>query len=125
MSTALNYLLVAAGGAVGAPLRYLTDRFVQARHDTAFPWGTFCVNIVGSLVLGTVAGIGLGSPSSSPMGLLIGVGFCGALTTWSTLSYETARLLEQRARFFALANLSLSIAVGLGAVTIGYAVGTG
>ncbi|MYX47034.1 fluoride efflux transporter CrcB, partial [Streptomyces sp. SID89] len=52
----MNWLLVIAGAAVGAPLRYLTDRTVQSRHDTVFPWGTFTVNVAGSLVLGLVTG---------------------------------------------------------------------
>jgi fluoride exporter len=47
-------LLVIVGAAVGAPLRYATDRIVQSRHDTGFPWGTFTVNVVGSFVLGVV-----------------------------------------------------------------------
>ena len=51
-------LLVIVGAAVGAPLRYATDRVVQARHDTGFPWGTFTVNVVGSFVLGVVVARG-------------------------------------------------------------------
>jgi len=51
-------VLVVVGAMVGAPLRYLTDRTLQARHDTAFPWGTFTVNVVGCLVLGALAGAG-------------------------------------------------------------------
>ena len=54
----MSLLLVLAGAAVGAPLRFLTDRAVQARHDTVLPWGTFTVNVVGSLVLGVLAGRG-------------------------------------------------------------------
>ena len=52
----MNWLLVIAGAMVGAPLRYLTDRAVQSRHDTVFPWGTFTVNVVGSLILGLLTG---------------------------------------------------------------------
>jgi CrcB protein len=117
---ALDYLLVAVGGAVGAPLRYLTDRFVSSRHDSSFPWGTFTVNVVGSFILGLLAGAALVGAGSSTLGLLLGVGLCGALTTYSTLSYETARLFEQRARLFALANIAGSVLSGLVAVTAGY-----
>jgi len=115
--------LVAAGGAVGAPLRYLTDRFVQTRHDSLFPWGTFTVNVVGSAVLGVLAGAALVGGANSIWGLLIGVGFCGALTTYSTLSFETARLIEQRARLYAVANIAGSVVAGIGAVAAGYAIG--
>lgn len=52
----MNWLLVIIGAAVGAPLRYLTDRAVQSRHDTVFPWGTFTVNVSGCLVLGLLTG---------------------------------------------------------------------
>ena len=117
----LDYLLVAGGGAVGAPLRYLTDRFVSGRHDSLFPWGTFTVNVVGSFVLGLLAGAALVGAGNSSAGLLLGVGLCGALTTYSTFSYETARLFEQRARLFAVANIAVSVLAGLLAVTVGYA----
>ena len=116
----LDYLLVALGGAVGAPLRYLTDRFVSSRHDSLFGWGTFTVNVAGSFLLGLLAGAALVGAGTSAAGLLLGVGLCGALTTYSTLSYETARLFEQRARLYAVANLAGGIAAGLIAVTAGY-----
>lgn len=52
----MNWLCVVAGAAIGAPLRYLTDRAMRARYGQAFPWGTFTVNVVGCLVLGVVTG---------------------------------------------------------------------
>ncbi|WP_310725344.1 fluoride efflux transporter CrcB [Streptomyces sp. N2A] len=117
----MNWLLVIAGAVVGAPLRYLTDRAVQARHDTLFPWGTFTVNVVGSLILGLVTGAAAAGAASSHLQLLLGTGFCGALTTYSTFSYETLRLAEDGARFFALANVVASLVVGLGAAFAGAA----
>ncbi|GAB7029166.1 fluoride efflux transporter CrcB [Streptomyces sp. NPDC021749] len=117
----MNWLLVIAGAMVGAPLRYLTDRAVQTRHDTLFPWGTFTVNVVGSLILGLVTGAVAAGAASAQAQLLIGTGFCGALTTYSTFSYETLRLAEDGARFFALANVLASVAVGLGAAFAGAA----
>lgn len=117
----MNWLLVIAGAAVGAPLRYLTDRFVQARHTTVFPWGTFTVNVSGCLVLGLVAGAVTAGAASSSVRLLLGTGLCGALTTYSTFSFETLRLAEEGARFFAAANVVVSITAGLGAVYTGVA----
>ncbi len=120
--TVLSALLVLVGGAVGAPLRYLTDQAVQRRHDTVFPWGTFTVNLVGSVVLGLVTGAVIATAAPHSVQLLIGVGFCGALTTYSTFSYETLRLYEDGATFFALANVIISVAAALGAAFTGAAI---
>jgi len=108
-------LLVALGAAVGAPLRYLLDRAVQARHDSVFPWGTFTVNVTGSFILGCVAGAAL----SSPFFALLGTGFCGALTTYSTFGYETVRLARSGSSLYALFNVVLSVAAGLLAAWLG------
>lgn len=115
----MNWLLVVVGGMVGAPLRYLTDRAVQKRHDTVFPWGTFTVNMIGCLVLGLLSGAVLAGAASSQVQLLLGTGLCGALTTYSTFSYETLRLAEDGARFFAAVNVVASVVAGLGAAFVG------
>ncbi|MEV0844364.1 fluoride efflux transporter CrcB [Streptomyces sp. NPDC049954] len=119
----MNALLVALGAAVGAPLRYLTDRSVQSRHSGVFPWGTLCVNVAGSLVLGIVTGASLSGLAGERVRLLLGTGLCGALTTYSTFSYETLRLTETGARFYAAANVLASVAAGIGAATLGYVLG--
>lgn len=111
----MTLLLVALGAAIGAPLRYLTDRAVQSRHDSVFPWGTLTVNVAGSLVLGLLAGL----PASGPLAAFLGTGFCGALTTYSTFSYETLRLAQSGARFYAAMNVVASIVAGLGAASLG------
>ncbi|MFI6447324.1 fluoride efflux transporter CrcB [Kitasatospora sp. NPDC050543] len=115
----MNWLLVVAGALVGAPLRYLTDRAVQSRHDSVFPWGTFTVNLVGCLVLGLVTGAVTAGAASSRVQLLLGTGLCGALTTYSTFSYETLRLAEGGARLYAAANVVGSVVGGLAAVYAG------
>ena len=114
----MTVLLVVFGGAIGAPARFLTDRLVQSRHDTGFPWGTFTVNAVGSLILGLVIGWN-GSPEVTA---LVGTGFCGALTTYSTFGYETVLLATRRAYLFATLNALGSLAVGLGAAGLGLAI---
>ena len=113
----MTVLLIAIGAAIGAPLRYLTDRAVQARHRSPFPWGTMTVNVAGSLLLGGL----LAAPVDPGVTALAGTGFCGALTTWSTLSYETLRLARAGGRRLAYANVALSVAAGLGAAFLGYA----
>ncbi|MQA77373.1 MAG: fluoride efflux transporter CrcB [Streptosporangiales bacterium] len=114
-------LLVVVGGAIGAPLRYVTDRLVQQRHDQLFPWGTLTVNAVGSLILGVVAGLSSAGVVPAWVAVLVGTGFCGALTTFSTFSYETLRLLEEGAPLEAALNVAASLVIGLGAATAGYA----
>ena len=118
----MNLFLVIAGAAVGAPLRYLGDRAIQSRHDTVFPWGTFTVNVLGSLILGIIAGAATAGGASPQVQLALGTGFCGALTTYSTFSYETLRLLEDDARLFAAANVVASMVAGLGAAFLGVAI---
>ncbi|WP_030397764.1 fluoride efflux transporter CrcB [Kitasatospora purpeofusca] len=115
----MNWLLVVLGATVGAPLRYLTDRAVQSRHDSVFPWGTFTVNVAGCLVLGLVTGAVAAGAASSQVQLLLGTGLCGALTTYSTFSYETLRLVEGGAGRYALVNVLGSVVAGLAAVYAG------
>lgn len=115
----MTVVLIAVGAAVGAPLRYLADRFVQSRHDSVFPWGTFMVNITGSALAGLLVGLS----ASHAVEAAVGLGFCGALTTYSTFSYETLRLLDDRAHVQAFANVTASIVGGVGAVLLGFAVG--
>jgi fluoride exporter len=113
-------LAVLAGGMIGAPARYLTDRFVQARHDTVLPWGTFAVNMAGSAVLGFLLGAvrHLGLPPV--LFALLGTGFCGGLTTFSTFGYETLRLLEDGAIGAAGLNVIGSLAVGVLLAWLGF-----
>ncbi|MER5731901.1 fluoride efflux transporter CrcB [Streptomyces sp. NPDC002138] len=118
----MNWLVVIVGAAVGAPLRYLTDRAVQVRHDSVFPWGTFVVNAGACLVLGALTGAVLDGAASSRLSLLLGTGLCGALSTYSTFSYETLRLAERGWKFLAVANVAGSVLVGLGAVHLGWQV---
>lgn len=117
----VTWLLVALGAAVGAPLRYLVDRAVHRRHDDGLPWGTFAVNVVGSLVLGVLTGAARALPDG--VTALLGVGLCGALTTYSTFGYETARLAAGPAPLRAVVNVVASLAAGLAAAGAGLAAG--
>lgn len=119
----MSVLLVFLGGMIGAPARFLTDRAVQNRWRGTFPWGTFTVNMTGSLILGFLAGGTHATVLPHNVSLLIGTGFCGALTTFSTLSFETWRLTEEGAYGLALRNAAGSLLLGLGAAAAGYALG--
>lgn len=117
----MTLALVLAGGALGAPLRYLTDLVIRSRHDSVLPWGTLTVNAVGSLILGAVAAVVTVHDGPAWLLTLLGTGFAGALTTFSTFGFETVRLVEDGSWAAALGNVGLSIAVGLLACAGGWA----
>ncbi|MDT0270458.1 fluoride efflux transporter CrcB [Streptomyces sp. DSM 44915] len=118
-----DWPLVALGGAVGALARYGVDRAIRARHDGTFPWGTLLVNLLGSLVLGGLTGALLAGAAGEWLGPLLGVGFCGALTTYSTFSYETLRLAETGRLPAAAGGVLATVGGGLGAAYAGHALG--
>jgi fluoride exporter len=118
----MTVLLVLFGGAVGAPSRYLIDRYVQQRHASVFPWGTLTVNLLGCLVLGLLTGAAHQLPKEFVT--LAGTGFCGALTTFSTFGFETTRLLEEGSLLEAGLNALGSLVLGILIATAGYAIGT-
>jgi CrcB protein len=115
------FLMIAFGAALGAPARYLTDRAIQSRHETVFPWGTLTVNVAASLILGFLTGAG--STVDANLSALAGTGFCAALSTYSTFSYETMRLAQDGARFYAVANIAVSLVAGIGAAALGWSLG--
>ena len=116
----MTVALVVLGAVIGAPVRYLTDLMVQSRHDTVFPWGTFTVNVVGSFVLGVVGATVAVQGAPTWVLTLIGTGFCGALTTFSTFGFETVRLIEEGSWPEATLNVVASLAVGLAACSLGW-----
>lgn len=113
-------LLVMLGAAVGAPSRWLLDRAIQSRHDSVFPWGTWTINIVGSLLLGVILGAAATGAASTRLVALAGTGFCGGFTTFSTFGYETVVLAEERSGLAAVVNVTVSLAIGLLAATAGW-----
>ncbi len=117
----MTLVLVLLGGAVGAPLRYLTDLLVQSRHDGVYPWGTFTVNVAGSALFGMIAGGVVTAGLPSWVLALVGTGLCGGLTTFSTFGFETVRLIEDGSLLEAALNAGLSLGVGLAAATAGWA----
>jgi CrcB protein len=111
----MTLLFVVLGAAVGAPLRYLADRFVQSRHVSRIPWGTWTVNVAGAFVLGVVVAAWPDGPAMA----LLGTGLCGALTTWSTFGFETVRLLEDEAYGPAVAYVAGSLVAGVLSALLG------
>ena len=115
----MTLLLVLLGGAVGASARYLTDVTVQRRHGTDVPWGTWTVNVLGAFVLGVVA-------ESGPHWVLtlVGTGFCGALTTFSTFRVRDRPPARAGPVGIALTNVAGSLGAGLLAAVLGWWLGT-
>lgn len=112
-------ILVGLAAGLGAVTRYLTDQVIQHRHDSVFPFGTFTVNVTGSLLLGGVTGLGLHHGLPVDAGVVLAAGFCSGFTTWSTFAYETLVLAETGALLEAAANIAFSVGIGLLAAAAG------
>jgi fluoride exporter len=111
---------IAVAGAIGALARYGLEGFVSRRQSGAFPWGTFVVNVSGAFALGLVFTLATDRWGLAPwLRSAITIGFLGAYTTFSTLSFETYRLAADRALGLAAANVVGSCATGLVAVYLG------
>lgn len=110
----LHLMAVALGGALGAVLRWLVAGAVQRAAEGPFPWGTFFVNAVGSLLLGFLF-VWFIERSTAPewIRLAVTVGLLGAFTTFSTYSYESLRLLQEGAYLLAMANVLGQVGVCL------------
>lgn len=116
----MTLIFVMLGAAVGAPCRWLLDRAIQSRHDSIFPWGTWTINVIGSLLLGVVLGAAASGAGSPHLVAFAGTGFCGGFTTFSTFGYETVRLAEEGSSLMAGLNVFASLAVGLFTATLGW-----
>ncbi|MEA2686579.1 MAG: fluoride exporter [Actinomycetota bacterium] len=119
--SAVGWIGLVVAGAVGAPARYLLDGWVRDRTGGDRPWGTFAVNASGSLILGVVAGLALyhGLPETSRV--VLGTGFCGAYTTFSTFTFATVTLVEDGLTAAAVVNALGTLLVCAGAAAAGLA----
>ena len=115
----MTALWVVLGALVGAPARLAADRLAVRWRGAGSVVGILVVNVVGSLVLGLVVGARDLSPA---VVALVGTGFCGTLTTFSTYGYDVVRLVEGRRVGRALVYLTGSLLLGVGAATIGYVI---
>ncbi len=102
-----DLLLIGVGGFFGAIFRYLISGIIPVKFG--IPTGTLIVNLIGSFILGFLLYGSLFIPISTEHKLLIGTGFCGALTTFSTFSYETFALIDEGLLFKALLNISINV----------------
>ena len=117
----MTLLVVAAGGALGAVSRYLASGWVQGITGDFFPWGTFSVNVAGSLALGFLMVWLQGVVSSPEMRQFVTIGFLGSFTTFSTFSFETVAMLRDGEWWRAGGYTAGSVALGILAVIAGAA----
>jgi CrcB protein len=109
----LSAALVGLAAALGALARYLVDQAVAQRFESAFPWGTWVINVSGSFILGLITGLALHHGLSADVVTVLGTGICGGYTTFSTFNFETIRLTQEGSLAGAAGNIAGSIAAGL------------
>lgn len=111
----MDYLLLAIGGATGSVARYSLGKYITSKSKGTFPYGTFLINLVGAFLLGVLSG----SRANSNLKLMLGDGFCGAFTTFSTFMYEGFNLYKENELLNATIYIVLSLLLGI----FGYALG--
>lgn len=109
-------LWVSLAGSAGAVARFVLDGMIRSRRSSEFPWATVAVNMIGSLLLGILAGLVLFHGAPASVQVIVGIGFCGGYTTFSTASFETVRLIQRQRYRAAAANafgtLALTVLAG-------------
>lgn len=122
--TPLLFLGLSAAGGVGSALRLVVDGTVKAHTRTTFPIGTMIINVTGALLLGFVTEIAFRDILPDTWRLIIGTGLLGGYTTFSTASFESVRLIQQRRYLPALANTLGMLTLAIAAALAGAALGT-
>lgn len=106
-------LALSLAGGLGAAARLVVDGLVRSRTGRRFPFGTVLINVTGSLLLGVLTGLVAFHGAPGAVRTVAGTGFCGGYTTFSTASFETARLLQEQRRLPALLNAAGTLALTL------------
>jgi CrcB protein len=112
---------VALAGAFGAVVRFVIDSECKRRLPSPFPWGTAIINVTGSLIIGLIAGIVIFHAGASELQAIVGTGFCGGYTTFSTASFETVRLIQQGRSGLAVGYAAGSLVISVAACAAGLA----
>ena len=125
----IAYLWVALGGALGSVARFWINGLVIDKTSATFPWGTLVINVTGSFVIGIIGALAvpegrLDSQSRAFATQFLMIGVCGGYTTFSSFSWQTLRLLQDREWLYAGGNVILSVTLCMIAVWLGYALGS-
>lgn len=123
MTPTLTLLAVCAAGGVGAAARLALDGLIRGRLASTYPVATTIINLSGSLLLGLVTGLATDSLLPRTVQIVLGTGFLGGYTTFSTASFETVRLIEDRRPLAALANAIGALAAGTALAALGLLLG--
>ncbi|MDO5865592.1 MULTISPECIES: fluoride efflux transporter CrcB [Paenarthrobacter] len=115
----MTVVFLALAGGVGAAVRFIVDGLIRSRLRTALPWATILINVSGSLVLGFVGGLVVRGHAPDSLQLVLGTGFLGGYTTFSTASVETIRLVQSGRTGLALTNAVGSLVASVGAAAVG------
>jgi CrcB protein len=118
------FLLVVVAGGLGAGVRFVVDGLIRSRVRTAFPWATTIINVSGSFALGLVIGATLSNLLPPEFAVVLGTGFLGGYTTFSTASYETVQLIRQRRLAASLVSGVLMLVSSLAAAGLGLWIGS-
>lgn len=122
MRTAIELMLIGAGGAIGAMSRFGIAEFSRRMFSNSFPIGTLLANLAGCFLIGVLLGSGQ-ADKSEPLRLGVGVGFLGALTTFSTFGAETIQKVNDGNWGVAFGNIAANLVLGLGLVALGILAG--
>ncbi|WP_045821476.1 fluoride efflux transporter CrcB [Williamsia herbipolensis] len=115
----MTLMLTIIAGAIGAVCRFVVDAEVKSRWKSTVPWATVGINVSGSLLLGVLAGAALFHGAAPGWQTVLGTGFCGGYTTFSTASFESVRLIQQRAHLAAAVNILGTLGASVAACALG------
>ena len=121
--TPLLFLAIAAAGGVGAACRFVLDGLLTSLSEADFPWPTVLINITGSLLLGLITGFAVSGLLPQAWRLVLGTGFLGGYTTFSTASVDTVRLLRQRRWAAGMVHGLGTLVIAVGAAGFGLGLG--
>ena len=121
--TPLLFLAIAVAGGVGAVCRFVLDGLLTSLSEADFPWPTVLINITGSLLLGLITGLTVSGLLPEAWRLVLGTGFLGGYTTFSTASVDTVRLLRQRRWAAGMVHGLGTLVIAVGAAGFGLGLG--